>query len=321
MTPDRRILALTRAAFEQKRRAADEERLRVRAQAYAAAPELEEMDEALRALGVEIARSVFHTDGPARIARIKERAATLRQSRAKVLARHELRDAEEMSCPHCGDTGVMSDGRLCDCFREEYARRTLTYLDGKLPAATGDFSCFDERLFSSAEDASYGISPRDAARANARVCVEFAEGFDKTAENLYMTGPASCGKTCLAAAIARRAAKRGFSVEYETAFSLCAAMEAQRFGRADENTDAAVRAAFENDLLIVDDLGCEMSSAFSGPAIYNLINTRLAERRSTVILSELTAGELSQRYLPQTAGRIANDYTNLIFLAAARRGL
>lgn len=318
MTPDRRILARTRAVFEEKRRAQDAVRLRREAELYAACPEVEQIDAALRTLGVEIARSVFEADGPRRLAEIKTRALSLREQRARLIARAGLSEEAADACGACGDTGFLPDGKLCDCFRREYARETLRFLSAKLPA--GGFEKFDPGRFSTAQDAEYGISPRTAAETNARVCRAFAENFDTTAENLYLTGPSACGKTYLAAAIARRAAERGFSVDYETAFTLCANFEAQRFGRGDEQTDAAVEAYFGCDLLVLDDLGCEMSSAFSGPAIYNLLNSRFTAEKSTVILSELSPAELSARYMPQTASRIANDYTNLIFLGGLRRG-
>lgn len=317
MTPDRRILSKTRAIFEEKRRLSGSLQLQRQAALYAACPEIEGIDGALRALGVEIARSVFEADSARRLAEIKARAAELRANRTRLLQKAGLTEPESESCADCGDTGYLPDGGFCECFRKEYIRQTLSYLSGKLPVGT--FESFKPQMFSSAEDPEYGVSPRAAAETNARVLRTFAEKFDATHENLYMMGPSSCGKTYLAAAAARRAAERGFSVEYQTAFNLCADFEAQRFGRGDEDTDAAVRAYFDCDLLVLDDLGCEMSSAFSGPAIYNLLSSRHTAGKSTVILSELSSADISSRYMPQTAGRIRNDYTNLIFLGGMRR--
>ena len=50
------------------------------------------------------------------------------------------------------------------------------------------------------------------------------------------------------------------------------------------------------DLLIVDDLGSEMTTSFDISSLYTLINTRLVSRRPTIISSNLTADELTGRY-------------------------
>ena len=314
MTPDRRIVARTREVLEDRRRMTDAARIARTEELYERCPRIREIDSALRALGVEIARSAMEPDGAARIEGIKKRSGELRRDRERLLA--EQGETGELGpvCPHCGDTGFLSDGRFCDCFLKEYAAQTLRWLNEKLPERMAGFSRFDPSVFSDAVDDRFGISPRHAAQANARVCRDFAENFDKTGENLYLYGPAACGKTYLASAAAMRAAERGFSVDYETAYVLCANYEAQRFGRGDEETDAAVRAYGEVDLLLIDDLGCEMNTAFTNPALYNLINTRFGAGKSTVILSELSEAELSERYLAQTVGRIRNDFTTLPFI-------
>ena len=55
------------------------------------------------------------------------------------------------------------------------------------------------------------------------------------------------------------------------------------------------------DLLILDDLGSEMTTAFVQSALYQIINTRLMERRSTIISTNLTPEGIAQRYSPQIA--------------------
>ena len=67
------------------------------------------------------------------------------------------------------------------------------------------------------------------------------------------------------------------------------------------------------DLLILDDLGSEMTTAFVHSALYQIVNTRLMERRSTIISTNLTPGELARRYTPQIASRIEGEYTLLPF--------
>ena len=61
------------------------------------------------------------------------------------------------------------------------------------------------------------------------------------------------------------------------------------------------------DLLILDDLGSEMTTSFVQSALYQIVNTRQMERRSTIISTNLTPGELARRYTPQIASRIEGD--------------
>ena len=67
------------------------------------------------------------------------------------------------------------------------------------------------------------------------------------------------------------------------------------------------------DLLILDDLGSEMTTAFVQSALYQIVNTRLMERRSTIINTNLSPEKLAQRYTPQIASRLLGTYELLLF--------
>ena len=63
------------------------------------------------------------------------------------------------------------------------------------------------------------------------------------------------------------------------------------------------------DLLILDDLGTEMTTQFTIAALYQVVNTRLMESRPTIISTNLTPEQLSVRYSPQIASRLLGAYT------------
>ena len=67
------------------------------------------------------------------------------------------------------------------------------------------------------------------------------------------------------------------------------------------------------DLLILDDLGTEMTTAFVQSALYQILNTRLMERRPTILSTNLKVAELAGRYGAQTASRIEGEYQILTF--------
>jgi len=88
-----------------------------------------------------------------------------------------------------------------------------------------------------------------------------------------------------------------------------------RFGRRGEQEEAEseTRRVLRCDLLILDDLGSEMSTSFSVSVIYEILNTRLRERRSTVVSSNLDPAELARRYNPQIASRLTGSFEYLRF--------
>ena len=96
--------------------------------------------------------------------------------------------------------------------------------------------------------------------------------------------------------------------------------ESQKFGREDEAQEDVER-VLECDLLILDDLGTEMTTAFVQSALYQILNTRLMEKRSTIVNTNLTPTDLARRYTPQIASRIEGEYQILPFLGQDIRKL
>ena len=130
--------------------------------------------------------------------------------------------------------------------------------------------------------------------------------------NLFLYGNPGLGKTFLSACIARTVSEQGYSVVYDTAGSIFARFEDQKFARDMEARDET-RRYLNCDLLIVDDLGCELTTPFVQSALYTLINTRLSANKHTIISSNLTMDEVARRYSPQIASRLEGEYQALHF--------
>ena len=67
------------------------------------------------------------------------------------------------------------------------------------------------------------------------------------------------------------------------------------------------------DLLIIDDLGTEMTTSFVQSALYQIVNTRLLEHRATIISTNLTPSLLEDRYGAAIFSRLRGEYTFLPF--------
>ena len=105
-----------------------------------------------------------------------------------------------------------------------------------------------------------------------------------------------------------------------------ARFEQQKFSRSpEEETQADIERYFRCDLLILDDLGTEMSTSFTTSVLYDLINTRLTGERRTIINTNLSPAELRARYTPQIASRLEGEYLLVRFygrdIRLRKRGL
>ena len=74
-------------------------------------------------------------------------------------------------------------------------------------------------------------------------------------------------------------------------------------------------------LHLLDDLGTELTTAFVQGALYEIVNTRLIERRPTILSTNLMPDELGRRYSPQVASRIQGEYQLLPFVGEDIRRL
>ena len=89
-------------------------------------------------------------------------------------------------------------------------------------------------------------------------------------------------------------------------------MEDAKF-RPDETNAADVRRCEGCDLLILDDLGTEMTTSFVQSALYQLVNGRMLSGKATIINTNLAPQELAARYGAPVLSRIEGTYEILPF--------
>lgn len=106
---------------------------------------------------------------------------------------------------------------------------------------------------------------------------------------------------------------RGYSVVYDTAIHVFACLEKQKFGGATEEELRMAERVMVCDLLILDDLGTEMSTSFIAPALYSIINGRILAEKPTIISTNYTMDQLAARYTPQILSRLEGEYHILTF--------
>ena len=216
-------------------------------------------------------------------------------------------------CAACGDTGYAGSA-VCACVRERYARLLKERLSDILPIQDQNFAKFNMAYYSTRPDARLGLSPRENMEYNLDECKAYAARFGKDSPNLLLYGSTGLGKTFLSTCIAEAVSARGFSVAYDTAINIVAAYETIKFGNGDGEAAAERAARYERaDLLIIDDMGTEMGTAFTVSALYNLINNRLMAKRPMIVNTNLLPETLGEKYSPAVASRLLGEFMALRF--------
>ena len=281
---------------------------------YAKLPRVREIDIALRSSMAQTVRAAFAKgeDAQAAIAQLKEQNMALQAERKALIAANFPADYLEDGpiCPKCEGVGYIGT-QMCSCLQE----LCLAELKKTISLFSGDHSFADFRLdyYSDVKDPQYGISPRVIMSKTFDICHRYAAEFTPGSDNLLFNGGTGLGKTLLSACLARAAAEKGYSVAYESATRLFAKLEKNHF-RPDEDSSQAVAELYDSTLLIIDDLGTELTSAFTVSALYALLNDRLLTGKPTIISTNLTIDEIRQRYSPQIASRLEGSYQLLPFV-------
>lgn len=222
---------------------------------------------------------------------------------------------EKPRCEKCSDRGFYGT-KPCDCLMELYKEEQRLELSQLLKLGEETFDSFELDYYD-ARPGKDGTSPRENMEVIYEICLQYALRFGGERDNLFMTGGPGLGKTFLSTCIARVVSENGFSVVYDTAVSVFARFEEERFSRSSTDMEA-LRADLDRymscDLLILDDLGTEMTTAFTVSALYDLVNTRLRTGKKTIINSNLGIEDIRRRYSVQIASRLQGDYTVLRFV-------
>ena len=284
--------------------------------AYTRVPRIEEIEREIGLLGVKAARIAINgNDMENKILKLKEDIKILNEEKVKLLKEIKCRpDYLNIiyECEKCQDTGFV-DGKECSCFTQR--KIELAYMKSNLKEIlkNENFDTFDFKYYSDEKDEKYGISPLENIRKIHKVCTQFGEN-DKF-ENLFLYGDSGLGKTFLCNCIAEKMLKEDHIVLYVTAPQLFKILSDEQFNNNenDESRKEYIDDITSVDLLIIDDLGTEFSTSFTQTEFFNIINTRMLNRHSTIISSNLSPFDLAEEYSERTMSRIIGNYTALKF--------
>ncbi len=280
--------------------------------------EMRALSEDIRIIDAELVKTgllLFKTacDG-ADITPIRERNLSLNKTRRDLLVSlgyPEDYTEAHYTCKKCSDTGFLGTA-MCSCFRELLIKENVK--------SSGIGNLIEKQSFENFSLAHYEGEARQLMEKNLATAKDFAENFGKDEKNLLLIGPTGTGKTHLSTAIAKVLIERGVEVLYDSAQNIISAFEKDKFKSGYGPYEPEGSKYTECDLLIIDDLGTEFISQFTVSCLYNLLNTRINKGLATIISTNLSPTELSEKYEDRIYSRIVGrDSRILLFQGKDKR--
>ncbi len=231
-----------------------------------------------------------------RVKAIKEKVASLSAEREALLLNAGL-GAYLPVCSHCNDTGYIGT-KLCHCVLSRAKELSYKALSEEMPIEKSGFENFSLNYY---EGENKKVMEKIYNFLN-----EYADNLNNKSSSLLFLGGTGLGKTHLSLAIAKKSVEKGLGTIYSPTQNLLHKLEKEHFSYSDETP--LMDDVMGCDLLILDDLGAEFSTSFTGALIYNIINTRILAERPTIISTNLSMEEIEKRYTPRVASRIIGCY-------------
>nr|WP_311062222.1 ATP-binding protein [Thermoanaerobacterium sp. CMT5567-10] len=302
--------------YEMLRDKSLKEALMRRQEVYKKIPQISNIDEEIKDIGIEISKSIFlkpqkHKD---LLENLRSRLNTLKKKKADLLRSNgypETYMEQKFECNICKDTGYVNNKR-CKCFEQKLIN--LYYRQSSIEDITKieNFSNFDYYLYS---DKPYKgkMSPRENMKSIVDVAKDFIDNFDNEKESLFFYGDSGLGKTFLSNCIAKELLDRGKVVLYRTAPDLIEGLRLNKLNSDNDSYFEYTDLLRECDLLIIDDLGTEPITPFSLQEIFSIVNARLLANKKFIISTNLPLSEVMNIYPERLCSRILGNFKLLNF--------
>ena len=106
------------------------------------------------------------------------------------------------------------------------------------------------------------------------------------------------------------AAEKGHSVIYFSASGLFDLLARHSFDfKSKESLPGLYEDLYNCDLLIIDDLGTEITNTFVNSQLFSCMNERHLRRKSVLISTNLSLAEIRDRYSDRIFSRITSNYS------------
>ena len=210
------------------------------------------------------------------------------------------------TCPDCRDTGYITTEsgikEKCRCFRNQEIGYLYEQSNIQGVRVNDNFSQLSYE-YCQGEDLEH-------LKGAVRISKSFVANFEEIHGNLLFYGTVGTGKSFLSGCIANALLAQGYSVVYFSAAGLFDILARYSFHKNDkEGLYNFSKDLYNYDLVIVDDLGTELTNSFVTSQLFTLLNEREMREKSTIISTNLNLGELRERYSDRIFSRITRQFT------------
>ena len=227
-------------------------------------------------------------------------------------------------CKDCKDTGYI-DGKKCHCLQLKirkllYAQSNLENILNKENFENFSFDYYDNKTILPGQNMTNAAYMEGVKR----FCEKFADKYFKTnasknavdtaleendRSNIIFSGNTGVGKTYLSNCIAKVLLDRYYSVIYLSAKELFEALVKVKMEKSeDQKYLLLIEEVYESDMLIIDDLGTELSNHFTTTEFFHIINRRVNTEKSTIISTNLSLDEMRDIYSERVTSRIRKSF-------------
>lgn len=290
---------------------------------YSQIPALKELDDAIASNAVKAMKLTLSGDEGA-LEQLRHDNLDLSENKQQLLMAHGYPMdylSPSYTCPDCKDTGYIThtdwqdedhlllSNNKCHCFKQAVV--DILYQQSNIRAAIEkeNFSTFSFDYFDATTvDETTGLTAQQNISEMLNTCQRFVQEFDEKFDNLLLYGSAGTGKTFLSNCIAKELIESGHTVIYLTASQLFDILEQHKFNHNDVQVEEQFQGIMDCELLIIDDLGTELSNTFTNTQLYVCINERMLSERSTIISTNLPLEDLTSFYSERIVSRLLSQY-------------
>ena len=279
---------------------------------YTKLPRIRELDEEIKLSYLNAAKMSIMNKDTSEIDKIKAKTRELSHERNKLLAKAGY-STDYLSplydCPICQDTGFVNQQK-CSCFRLKIIDALYIQSNMQNVFEKENFNTFKTSYYSKEIPESKGYSPYDNIISVLERAHNFIDTFDENnTAGILIYGETGLGKTFLTNCIAKELLDREHSVFYLSTNELFDQILSNYIMNNNTDYEDLYSYLYTCELLIIDDLGTELTNNFVRSQLFEIINKREISAKKMLISTNLSMKDLRGRYSERIMSRIIDNYT------------
>lgn len=199
-------------------------------------------------------------------------------------------------CSKCYDTGYI-DSEKCTCYHKIEAEFLYDYSNIRDLLERNNFENMSREYYVGDELVRFDNA--------VMTCKNYINNFNSDFRNLLFIGEVGAGKTFLASCVAKELIDKGASVIFFSATQLFQSISNILYNK--ETLSDFMNTLYTVDLLIIDDLGTEMTNDFVRSYLLSIISERALRRKSMIYTSNKTLDDIRDKYSDRVFSRMYDE--------------